>query len=251
MNTSLDVVIPGLNEEKDLPPSVRELHGYLARYFRRYEWRIMSADNGSTDSTPEIAKYLSEQYSRVDYMRLEKKGRGRALRKAWLESGADIVGYMDVDLSTNLDALPGLVEAIDTEGYDVAIGSRFKKGAQVVGRPSSRELVSRSYSLIFRAMFQPGFRDAQCGFKALTRSAACRLVPLIKDTGWFFDTELLVLAEKTGYRIKEIPVMWIHDAASRVKIVRTAYEDMKGLLRLRFGGLSKAVELLSRQRRVE
>ena len=245
MATTLDVVIPVLNEQTSLPPSVAKLHGFLQRSLSDYDWRIVIADNGSTDSTPEVAMGLTEQLPSVAYLRLDQRGRGRALRGAWLESEADIVGYMDVDLSTDLAALPELVSAIDDEGYDIAIGSRLKRGARVIGRPLKRELISRAYSLIFRTLFLTGFHDAQCGFKVLSRRAAGQLVPLVRDTGWFFDTELLILAEKNGYRIKEVPVQWTDDPDSRVNIVGTAYEDMKGLLRLRFGGLRRATRRLA------
>jgi glycosyltransferase involved in cell wall biosynthesis len=237
--------VPVLNEEKDLPTSTGTLHRFLSDSLGGYEWRILIADNGSTDSTLDVAEGLAGEYDRVGYISLDKIGRGRALRRAWLESNADILAYMDVDLSTELGALPRLVIAIDTEDYDLAIGSRLKKGAQVVGRPPHRELISRAYSLIFRSMFLTGFLDAQCGFKAISRRAAQDLLPLVKDNGWFFDSELLILAESNGYRIKEIPVRWTDDPDSRVRIVRTAYEDMKGLLRLRFGGLRRASRHLS------
>ena len=148
-------------------------------------------------------------------------------------------------MSTDLSALLELVDAVNNERCDVAIGSRLKKGARVIGRPLIRELISRAYSLIFRAMFFTGFRDAQCGFKALSRRAARDVVPLVRDNGWFFDTELLIVAEKNGYRIKEVPVKWTDDPESRVRIVSTAYDDMKGLLRLRLGGLRRASNLLS------
>ena len=250
MTTSLDVVVPVLNEEKDLSPNIGTLHEFLSRHFETYYWRIVIADNGSTDSTPDVARLLRDQHPRVEYIRLEQRGRGRALRKAWSESGADILSYMDVDLSTDLSALPKLIDAIVNDGYDLAVASRLYKGAEVIGRPPFREFISRAYSLIFRAMFLTKFRDAQCGFKAVTRRVAQDVVPLVQDTGWFFDSELLILAEKNGCRIKEVPVRWVDDPDSRVRIVKTASDDMAGLLRLRFGGLRKASKLLSKQGRV-
>ena len=234
-----------LNEEADLSPSINRLVEFLSSNLASYDWRTVIADNGSTDETPQIALRLSEEHERVGYLRLEERGRGRALRKAWLASDADILAYMDVDLSTELSALPTLVAAVDEEGYDLTIGSRLKSGARVVGRPPHRELISRAYSLIFRSMFFTGFLDPQCGFKAISRRTAKDLLPLVKDNGWFFDSELLILAEGNGYRIKEVPVRWTDDPDSRVRIIATAYEDMKGLLRLRFGGLRKASQQLS------
>ena len=245
MATSLDVVVPVLNEEEDLRRSITTLHEFLSANLDGYEWRIVVADNGSTDSTPEVAKRLSSDLANVGYLRLEERGRGRALKKAWTESSADVLSYMDVDLSTDLSHFPPLVDAIRDQSYDIAIGSRLARGAQVIGRPPKRELISRVYSILFRSMFWTGFRDAQCGFKTLSADAAHAILPLVHDTGWFFDSELLIIAEKNDYRIKELPVKWTDDPGSRVKIVGTAYGDLKGLLRLRFGGLRKASKALS------
>jgi glycosyltransferase involved in cell wall biosynthesis len=248
MKKTLDVVIPVLNEARALADSVNALAAFLSNNLNDYEWAVVVADNGSTDATPSICQSLSEQDSRVRHVRLEQRGRGRALKRAWAESDADIVAYMDVDLSTDLSALPQTIAAVDGEGYDIAIGSRLKRGAQVMGRSFKRELISRSYSLIFRAMFLAGFQDAQCGFKAVSRRAADDVAPLVVDNGWFFDTEMLLIAEKNGYRIKEIPVKWTDDPDSRVKIISTAWEDIKGLLRLRFGGLRQASREIARNR---
>ncbi len=245
MAASLDIVLPVLNEERGLAGSVGILEAFLSRYMDSYDWRIVIADNGSTDATPDICRELSDQREHVEFVRLEQRGRGRALKRAWAESEADILAYMDLDLSTDLAALPLLVDSIASEGYDIAIGSRLKRGAEVIGRSARREVISRCYSLIFRVMFRTGFLDAQCGFKVLSRRAVTDVVPLVRDTGWFFDTELLILAEKIGYRVKETPVKWTDDPDSRVKIVGTAVEDMKGLLRLRFGGLRNASRALS------
>lgn len=248
MKKTLDVVIPVLNEARALADSVNVLAAFLSNNLNDYEWAVVVADNGSTDATPSICQSLSEQDSRVRHVRLEQRGRGRALKRAWAESNADIVAYMDVDLSTDLSVLPQTIAAVDGEGYDIAIGSRLKRGAQVIGRSFKRELISRSYSLIFRAMFLAGFQDAQCGFKAVSRRAADDVAPLVVDNGWFFDTEMLLIAEKNGYRIKEIPVKWTDDPDSRVKIISTAWEDIKGLLRLRFGGLRQASREIARNR---
>ncbi len=249
MAASLDVVIPVLNEEEGLHSSVTTLHQFLSSRLEEYRWRVVIADNGSTDSTPQVAARLSTNLGRVAYTRLEERGRGRALKRAWLESDADMLSYMDLDLSSDLDGFPSLVDAVHTQGYDIAIGSRLIAGAQVAKRSLKREVISRCYSLTFRSLFLTGFQDAQCGFKLLSRRAAQEVVPLVRDTGWFFDTELLIVAEKNGYSIKELPVKWTDDPDSRVKIVSTAYEDMKGLLRLRFGGLRTASKALAAGRR--
>lgn len=233
---TVDVVIPVLNEETALPVCVSELRDFFARN-PGPAWRILVADNGSTDRTVEVANRLMGDASDLNVTHLELRGRGRALKQAWLESDADVLCYMDVDLSTDLKSLPEMVEAVSEGGYDLAIGSRLLKDSDVVGRTLKREITSRGYSLLFRAMFFTGFRDAQCGFKAITREAAAKLVPLIKDNAWFFDSELLIVAEKNGFRIKEIPVRWVDDPDTRVKIISTAWEDLKGLLRLRFRGI--------------
>ena len=237
MSASIDIVIPVLNEERALPGSVAILREFLRDAIPN-QWRIVIADNGSDDSTPEVGRGLSEEYPDVAYLRLEQRGRGRALRRAWLESQADLVSYMDVDLSTDLSAFPPLVQALEN-GYDLAIGSRLAKESTVRLRSLKREVISRSYNLLIKAMFFTGFSDAQCGFKAMTSAAARALLPHVQDQGWFFDTELLILAEKRGFRIRDIPVTWTDDPDTRVKVVRTALDDLKGLLRLRFGGLPR------------
>ena len=246
---SVEFVIPVLNEERALPVCIGRLHGFLRESMRAYDWRIVVADNGSTDGTPLVCEELSGKYEEVGYLRLEERGRGRALRTAWLASEGDYLCYMDVDLSTELEAIPPLIESLASGGYDLAIGSRLKSGANVVGRTLKREVVSRCYNLIIQSMFFVRFRDAQCGFKAIRRDAARELAPLVVDNGWFFDTELLILAEKNGYRIFELPVEWTDDPDTRVKIVKTAYDDMMGLFRLRFGGLGRASERIRYGRR--
>ena len=209
-------------------------------------WRVVIADNGSTDSTPEIGSRLSDGLDDVGFLRLDQRGRGRALKAAWRASDADAVAYMDVDLSTDLEALPALVGAIEAGRCDMAIGSRLCPGAHVTGRSLKREVISRAYNLLIRAMFLVRFRDAQCGFKAVSRRAADNIVPLIEDHGWFFDTEMLLVAEKGGYSIEEVPVSWTDDPDTRVRILSTAWTDFKGLLRMRFGGLRRALSVLER-----
>ncbi len=234
----VDVVIPVYNEEDDLVRSIGTLRQFLLDHVD-YDWRIVIGDNASLDRTLEIAKELTERYpGQVTYVHLDQKGRGRALRKAWTESDADIVSYMDVDLSTGLGAFPPLIDSLIDSQYDVAIGSRLKKGAQVQ-RLRKREIISRIYNLIIKVMFRNRFSDAQCGFKAVTRRAVHDIVPLIKDQAWFFDSELLLLAERMGYRIFEVPVEWTDDPDSRVHIVSTAWEDIKGLFRVRFSDVGK------------
>jgi len=232
--TTVDVVIPVYNEERALAQSVATLRQFLEQNMPR-SWKIVIADNASIDKTWEVAQDLAQRYPDVAALHIDQKGRGRALRHSWLQSSADIVSYMDVDLSTDLKAFPPLIQAVE-DGYDIAIGSRFLRGSRVK-RSFKREFTSRSYNLIIKAMFWTKFSDAQCGFKALSRKAARELLPLTKDNEWFFDTELLILAEKKGSRIKEIPVVWVEDPDSRVHIIKTVRDDLKGLLRMRFRSL--------------
>ncbi|MFI2263161.1 glycosyltransferase [Streptomyces tubercidicus] len=228
--TVLDVVIPVYNEERDLDPCVRRLREHLARTFP-YGFRITIADNASTDRTPEVAARLDDALDEVTAVRLEEKGRGRALRAVWSLSDAPVLAYMDVDLSTDLNALLPLVAPLISGHSDLAIGSRLSRSARVVRGPK-REFISRAYNLILRGSLAARFSDAQCGFKAIRGEVAARLLPMVEDTGWFFDTELLVLAERAGLRIHEVPVDWIDDPHSTVRLVRTATDDLKGVWRV-------------------
>src|ERR1700736_1668159 len=226
----LDVVIPVYNEERDLAGSVRRLHQFLATEVP-YPSRITVADNASTDSTLAVAQELADELQDVDVIHLEAKGRGGALYTAWMASEADVVAYMDVDLSTDLSALMPLVAPLISGHSDLAIGSRLAASSRVVRGPK-REFVSRSYNLILRGVLGARFSDAQCGFKAVRTDVARQLLPLVSDTGWFFDPELLVIAERAGLRIHEVPVDWVDDPDSRVDIVRTAIDDLKGCWRV-------------------
>ncbi|MFJ7168626.1 glycosyltransferase [Streptomyces globosus] len=226
----LDVVVPVFNEETDLGPCVRRLHDHLGRTFP-YAFRITIADNASTDATPRIAADLAARLDGVRSVRLEEKGRGRALRTVWARSDAPVLAYMDVDLSTDLNALLPLVAPLVSGHSDLAIGTRLARSSRVV-RGAKREFVSRAYNLLLRSSLAARFSDAQCGFKAIRRDIAERLLPLVEDSGWFFDTELLVLAERAGLRIHEVPVDWVDDPGSSVHIARTAVEDLKGVWRV-------------------
>jgi glycosyltransferase involved in cell wall biosynthesis len=228
---SVDIVIPVYNEEHVLAESLATLRKFLAQGFS-HQYRIVVADNASTDGTLALAQRLASKHTDVASLHIPQKGRGRALRTAWLTSPADILSYMDVDLSTDLAAFPSLIEAVASEGYDIAIGSRLARGADVQ-RSLRREAISRSYNVMIKGLFFTRFSDAQCGFKAASRRAVQELVPLIENNEWFFDTELLILAAKAGYRLKEIPVHWLEDPDTRVNVPKTVWEDVRGLLRLR------------------
>ncbi len=230
----VDVVIPCYNEVAVLRGSVERTLAFLDGH-PEYDWRIVIADNGSTDGTGDLARALEQEFpGRVHAELLTIKGRGLALKQAWTASDAGIVSYMDVDLSTDIEHLPRLIAMVAEDGCDVAIGSRLARGSKT-RRSLKREITSRGYVFLIRVTF-PGLRitDAQCGFKALARQVVDDVVPLIENRMWFFDTELLILAQRRGYRICELPVRWDEDPDTKVKIVRTALEDIRGLLRMRF-----------------
>jgi putative flippase GtrA len=233
----VEIVIPVRDEERDLAPSVTRLHEFLTGSFP-FTAHVTIADNGSTDGTWAIACQLAAQLSDVSAVRLDIPGRGRALRAIWSRSQCDVLAYMDVDLSTDLNALLPLVAPLLSGHSDVAIGTRLAPGARVVRGPR-REFISRGYNLLLQASLGARFSDAQCGFKAIRRECAARLLPQTKDGAWFFDTELLVLAERAGLRIHEIPVDWTDDPDSRVNVRATAAADLRGIVRM--GGRQRLV----------
>jgi putative flippase GtrA len=243
----LDVVVPVYNEQAALAASVRRLHRHLDAHFP-FPARITIADNASLDATPRIAAQLAAELPEVRFVRLEEKGRGRALHAVWSQSDAPVLAYTDVDLSTDLAALAPLVASLISGHSDLAIGTRLSRGSRVV-RGAKREFISRCYNLVLKSAFSAGFSDAQCGFKAIRADVARQLLPHVSDTGWFFDTELLVLAERSGLRIHEVPVDWVDDPDSRVDIVATATADLKGIGRLMrgFSNGSIPVQLLAAQ----
>ena len=239
--TVLDVVIPVFNEERTLVQSVETVRDYL--HTLPYESRVTIADNASTDATSLLAHQLAHRYPDVSVVSLTQKGRGRALKRAWSRSDAEVLVYMDVDLSTDLNALLPLVAPLLSGHSDLAIGSRLARSARTTRGPK-RELISRTYNVMLRGALRARFSDAQCGFKAIRRDVAAHLLPLIEDDEWFFDTELLIVAERAGLRIHEVPVDWVDDPDSRVDIVRTAAADLRGMGRLGWALLRGRVPLV-------
>jgi len=227
----VDILLPVYNEEHVLEKSVNTLRKFLKDNVTEFDWIISIGDNASIDNTLEVARELEKQFEDVRVFHLDQKGRGRMVKYAWQESEADILSYMDIDLSTDLEALPPMVMAV-IEGYDVVIGSRQYKGAEVE-RSFKREAISRGYIWMLKLLLGFPFTDAQCGFKAVSKQLVNDLFPMIEDDEWFFDTELLYLAYRNNYKVKELPVRWIEDTDSRVKIVRTAWLDIKGIFRMR------------------
>lgn len=229
-SSDIEIVIPVYNEQVALEASVRMLHAHLSTTFP-FSWQITIVDNASTDDTLQVARRLMYELPEVGAMHLPAKGRGRALRTAWSASHARVVAYMDVDLSTELSALLPLIAPLMSGHSDVAIGTRLHRAARVQ-RSTKREVISRAYNHLLRLALRARFSDAQCGFKAIRAEAAHELLPLVADQEWFFDTELLVLAQRRGLRIHEVPVDWVEDLDTRVDIVSTALADLRGVARL-------------------
>jgi glycosyltransferase involved in cell wall biosynthesis len=230
-HAAVEIVIPVFNEQRALEHSVRTLHRYLSESFT-FAFQITIADNASTDATLDVARALADELDGVEVLYLDRKGRGHALGVAWRRSDADVLAYMDVDLSTDLSALAELVTPLLQGRGDLAIGSRLVPGAQVT-RGLKREVISRGYNLLLHALLGVTFSDAQCGFKAGRREAIQALLDDVEDEAWFFDTELLYLAQRRKLAIHEVPVRWVDDPDSRVDIVATAREDLRGVMRLR------------------
>ena len=229
---SVSVVVPVYNEERDIPRTIPILYKYLSENFKNYDWRLVIGDNGpSKDNTPGVSKKLVKKYKHLEYICIPRPARGNALKEIWLKDRADALVYMDVDLSSDLSYLHQLVNAL-FDGYDIAIGSRLKKGAKVYGRTLLREIMSRGYNILIKTFFWTSFCDAQCGFKGIRREAAKKLLPYVLDKAWFFDSELLILADKSGHKIREVPIVWRDDPASTVKVAKTAWGDLKGLWRM-------------------
>ena len=244
----VDIVIPVKNEERTLAPSVTRLVTYLRDVFP-FTARVSIADNGSTDGTWLVARSLEDAFAEVRAIHLDLPGRGRALHEVWSSSDAELLAYMDVDLSTDLNALLPLVAPILSGHSDIAIGTRLANGSRVIRGPK-REIISRCYNLLLRITLRARFSDAQCGFKAIRACQARQLLPLVADNGWFFDTELLVLAERAGLRINEVPVDWTDDTDSRVDIIDTALRDLRGIARVGLGlarGTIKVPQLALRE----
>ena len=231
LTTTVEIVVPVYNEERALPGCIRTLHAWL-RDELPFPWRITIADNASVDRTLDVARELADELPQVGVVHLDRKGRGLALREVWAASDADVVAYMDVDLSTGLDGLLPLLAPLVSGHSDLAVGSRLAPGSRTVRGPR-RELISRCYNALIRLTHGARFSDAQCGFKAARTEALRPLLAKTRDDAWFFDTELLLLADFNGLRIHEVPVDWVEDVDTRVDVVRTAADDLLGLWRVR------------------
>lgn len=228
----VEITVPVYNEEKELEDNIKKLYGFCDKNLKNYEWHITIADNASNDNTPIIATALSKKNPGIYYFRLDQKGRGRAVKRVWSQSGSDYCVYMDLDLSTDLVHLPSILKVLK-QGFDIAIGSRLAKGAKVEGRTLLREITSRTLNFFFiRFFFQTHFTDAQCGFKGVTKRVVDEIIPKVLDNDWFFDGELLIIAEKSGYKIYEEPVHWVDNPGSTVRLYSTIIGDLKTIWRL-------------------
>lgn len=231
MKKSVEITVPVYNEEKELSENITKLANFCEKHLNEYDWHITIADNASIDNTSIIATTMGKKNPKISLLRLEQKGRGRAVKRAWSESKSDFCVYMDLDLSTDLVHLPQLLAAL--EKYDIVIGSRLTKGAKVEGRTMLREITSRTLNAVFISIpFQTHFTDAQCGFKGVTKKVIDNLLPKIKDNDWFFDGELLIVGEKSGYSIYELPIHWVDNPGSTVRLVSTIWGDIKVIWRL-------------------
>lgn len=228
---SVTIVIPVYNEEAELSDRIETLVGFCKSHINSFDWEVVIADNASVDRTFEIANKLAKKFKEVHALHLDKKGRGRAVKYAWSKSHADFMAYMDVDLSTDLRHFPSLIQSLG-RGYDIAIGTRNATGSRVYGRNILRTITSKGYIMLIKLFFWVRFTDAQCGFKAVTRNVVKTIIPYIKDNAWFFDTELLIFAEKSHLRIFEEPVTWVDNPGSTVRVLKTAQGDLEGLKRL-------------------
>ncbi len=228
----INLTLPVLNEETKLSVAVHRLSQWVADHRGPFEWELVIADNGSTDRTAAMGRELAGSLPIVRYVRFAERGRGAALARVWLGSDADVLSYMDVDLSSDLLDFPALLESVASGRADIAIGSRLISGAQTT-RCLSREIVSRVYNQLLRLVFQTRIQDTQCGFKVMSAAAGKTLLPQVEDRGWFWDSELLLEAERQGWRILEHPIRWVENPDSRVAVCRTAWLNLCGIYRLR------------------
>ena len=232
----LNITLPCYNEEKILNNNVIELFDFLNKNIVEDDWQIIIADNNSTDNTAKISKELIKKSEQIKYLFIQQQGKGIAIKSSWQKFEADIYVFMDVDLSTDLSSLPGLINSIKKENYDVAVGSRFHKQS-VVKKPMVRKIISQILRIIKKIIVNSNISDLPCGFKAVNKKTVEKILPKIKNNEWFFDLELVILSEKFGYKIKEAPVQWEEKRKkknkSRVNIVPLGFKYIKNLLELR------------------
>ena len=232
MKPKLLLMLPIYNEEEQLESSMRTVFDYATKNLSEYDWRVHVGDNASKDKSKEIyTKLHNENPTRFTFRTLDKKGRGLNLRDSWLKEEYDIAIYMDVDLSSDINAVKNMVDQIRDRKADLSVGSRLLPASKVIGRKLLREITSRGYVFIIKTLASTKISDFQCGFKAISKELALKIVPEVEDNTWYFDTELILLTEKSGYKVYECPVRWTDDPGSTVKVWKTATDDLKGLYR--------------------
>ena len=239
----IDIVLPVFNEELSLEEQVHKASVFIREKLSDLGIiRLVVADNGSTDQTADIVRRLAQSNEILRFVQVSRPGVGLALRTAWLQSEADIVGYMDLDLATDLGHLREALEPLTQDIVDVVAGSRLKLGSRVVGRSLKREITSRSFNYIIRWYLGTAFSDGMCGFKFLQRK---HLPAIIGEgavsEGWFFSTELLFCAQHLGLRLLDLPVTWTDDPNSKVQISKLAIQYMLAMRRLKVLHDSKLV----------
>lgn len=233
MKSFLEIAIPVLNEEEHLEKQIIKINNFLNDNFPKLLISIVIADNGSCDKTLEIAKILSSKEN-IRYVTTDKKGVGRALKKAWFSSDAEFVGYMDLDLATDINCLKKIIREFSLEKYPIINGSRYLYSSKIINRKFHRAFISRIFNIILKILFSTKITDGMIGFKFFKRDIVKTLFNngAISD-GWIFCTELLLVGEKLQIKIKEIPVIWEDDQSSKVKIINLTAEYLKALLILK------------------
>jgi len=227
-----EITIPVLNEEETLELNINKIVDFFCVSSIK-DASIVIADNGSTDATQSIGQRLEKEIENVKFLKVPRRGVGLALRTSWLQSTADIVGYMDLDLATDIEHLNEVVMMFEN-GAEVVNGSRLLKDSIVVNRSSLRETTSRGFNFLAKLLLKYNISDGMCGFKFFKRETVTSLINTgIETDGWFFSTEVLAKAEWEGNEIIEIPVKWTDDRNSKVKVVNLSIDYLKELLRLR------------------
>jgi len=232
---NISIAVPTFNEEKIIEQRINQLFDFCENNLKKYKWRIIVADNGSTDRTIKIIRKQKQKYSKLEYFHLKKLGKGLAIKKAWQDYLADVNIFMDADLATELKFTIPLINGITEEKYDLTIGSRYHKQSKCK-RSLIRSMCSKFYNFILKIFFNIKLTDTHCGFKALSKSAVQRIIPKIKNNGLFFDTELLVLARYYNLKIKEMPVNWEdkNERKTKIKIIKTGLKYLKEIIKLKY-----------------
>ena len=230
---TVDIVVPVYNEQETLATQIKKLHNYVEQ-IEKINCSIIIANNGSQDETASIAIELTKIYSNVRYSFTSQPGPGKILKQCWSQSDADIVGYMDLDLSTSLHHFSEAVELLSDDSCDVVNGSRLLPESQVIGRRAMRTVSSIVFNKVLKTVFQTKISDGMCGFKFFRRDVINEIkLSEIEHDGWFASASFLLVAEAQKFRIREIPVVWQDDARSKVKIIKLSLEYLRNIVSLK------------------